>query len=62
MYPDVDEIQKGTGFSWDDSPAGNAGKEKQALFACPCGKNINNRDEVEKHSFECIKMQTNGYS
>jgi len=39
MYPD-DDIQKGTGFSWDDSPAMNGSSKKQSVFTCPCGKKI----------------------
>lgn len=63
MYPDVeDDIQKGTGFSWDDSPAVAGGSKKSSVFTCPCGKKITNQKDIEKHSFDCIKMQTDGYS
>ena len=62
MYPNDDDIQKGTGFSWNDSPAVSGSSKKQSVFTCPCGKQISSQSEIEKHSFDCIKMQSDGYS
>jgi hypothetical protein len=61
MYPDPDVAE--TGFTFADSPAmANKNFSGKKVFNCSCGLAISDATEISKHSFECMRMQQDGYS